>query len=249
MGYDLIAIASNASEKPITYIQNTFAAELSEGDAEEEPDFEKKVEEQEKEIYRLTKTVKEQKSELAEYKNEIEELNKERKQELKDREEREKKQQNLATMYEGMTPSKSAAIIEKLTLHEAALLLDKMGGTEQAAILGKMNTAVAADITIALRDLDKADQPEVEAMQERLSLLMNAIERKDSSIAVEDLAKQIEGMEEKKAAGILEAMSGDKEEKKVGIQILSELDESKRTLILEEMDESVSSKYVAELAN
>lgn len=243
-----MAIASNVSEKPITFIQNTFAAEL-EDDTEEAPDFEQKAKDHEKEIFRLTKLVEEQKSELAQYKTETEKLKQEIEQELKDREEREQKQQTLATMYEGMTPSKSAAIIEKLTLNEAALLLDKMGSTEQAAILSKMNSAVAADITIALRNLDKAEQPEVAAMQERLTLLMNAIERKDSSIAVEDLAKQISEMEEKKAAGMLEAMSGDKEEKKVGIGILSALDESKRTLILAEMDESVSSNYVAELAN
>ncbi len=247
MGYDLKAIASTVSEKPLAFIQNTFAAELD--DDEQAPDLEKKIAEQEQEIERLTRTVQEQKREISDYESQIKKLTNEMEQNAKDAEDLEQKQQNLASMYEGMTPSKSAAIIEKLTLNEAAVLLDRMGSTEKAAILGKMNTAIAADITIALRDLDQAEQPEVAAMQERLSLLMNAIERKESSIPIEDLAKQMEDMEETKAAGILEAMSEVKEEKDVAVGILSALNESKRTLILSEMDESVSSTYVAELAD
>lgn len=249
MGYDLGAIATNVTKKPIAFFERTFAAEPSEDESDNRANLEEKLKEKEKEIYRLSKTIKEQKSEIEEYKKELENLKESIEEDLKTSEEREKKQQTLATMYEGMTPSKSAAIIQKLTLHEAALLLDKMGGTEQAAILSKMNSAVAADITIALRDLEKAEEPEIAAMQERLSMLMSAIRRKDSSITIENLAKEIEGMEAKEAAGILESMGSAKEEKEVGTQILAELDESKRIIILSEMDEDISSKYVAALAN
>ncbi|MFP3442022.1 hypothetical protein R0K18_30240, partial [Pantoea sp. SIMBA_133] len=87
----------------------------------------------------------------------------------------------------------------------------------QAAVLGKMNAAVAADLTIALRDLEKADDPEIAAMQERMTLLMNAIDREDSSLSTSDVAKDLSEMPEEEAAGILPKMSQSEEEKEVGL--------------------------------
>ncbi len=247
LGYDLFAVATSLTKKPIAYVENNLTAEAT--DQNEEELLKKEIDEKDTEIAGLKKQLDEKEIELGKKQSELESLSEEIKSELADKEEREKKLQQLANTYEGMSASKSASIMENLTLNEAALLLDAMGSTEQAAVLGKMNAAVAADLTIALRDLEKADDPEIAAMQERMTLLMNAIDREDSSLSTSDVAKDLSEMPEEEAAGILSKMSKSEEEKEVGLSILKELKDDKRKALLAEMEESVSSSYVADLTN
>ncbi|WP_273831736.1 hypothetical protein [Guptibacillus sedimenti] len=247
LGYDLFAVATSLTKKPIAYVENNLTAEAT--DQNEEELLKKEIDEKDIEISGLKKQLDEKEIELGKKQSELESLSEEMKSELADKEEREKKLQQLANTYEGMSASKSASIMENLTLNEAALLLDAMGSTEQAAVLGKMNAAVAADLTIALRDLEKADEPEIAAMQERMTLLMNAIDREDSSLSTSDVAKDLSEMPEKEAAGILSKMAQSEEEKEMGLSILKKLGDDKRKALLAEMEESVSSSYVADLAN
>ncbi|MYL62446.1 hypothetical protein GLW07_03645 [Bacillus hwajinpoensis] len=247
LGYDLFAVATSLTKKPIAYVENNLTAEAT--DKNEEELLKKEIDEKDTEISKLKKQLDEKEIELGKKQSELESLSEEIKSELADKEEREKKLQQLANTYEGMSASKSASIMENLTLNEAALLLDAMGSTEQAAVLGKMNAAVAADLTIALRDLEKADDPEIAAMQERMRLLMNAIDREDSSLSTSDVANDLSEMPEEEAAGILSKMSQSEEEKEVGLSILKELKDDKRKALLAEMEESVSSSYVADLTN
>jgi flagellar motility protein MotE (MotC chaperone) len=247
LGYDLFAVATSLTKKPIAYVENNLTAEAT--DQNEEELLKKEIDEKDTEISGLKKQLDEKEIELGKKQSELESLSEEIKSELADKEEREKKLQQLANTYEGMSASKSASIMENLTLNEAALLLDAMGSTEQAAVLGKMNAAVAADLTIALRDLEKADDPELAAMQERVTLLMNAIDREDSSLSTSDVAKDLSEMPEEEAAGILSKMAQSEEEKEVGLSILKELKDDKRKALLAEMEKSVSSSYVADLAN
>ena len=247
LGYDLIAMATSLSKKPIAYVEDNFTAEAT--DQNQEEILEQEINQKDAEISGLKKQLDEQEIELKKKQSELESLAEEMKSELADKEERQKKLQELAKTYEGMSASKSATIMENLTLNEAALLLDAMGSTEQAAVLGKMNAAVAADLTIALRDIEKADDPEIAAMQERVTLLMNAIDREDSSLSVSDVADNLSEMTDEEAAQILSEMAQSKEEKEVGLSILKEFDEEKRTGLLGEMEESISSRYIADLAN
>jgi flagellar motility protein MotE (MotC chaperone) len=247
LGYDLFAVATSLTKKPIAYVENNLTAEAT--DQNEEELLKKEIDEKDTEISGLKKQLDEKEIELGKKQSELESLSEEIKSELADKEEREKKLQQLANTYEGMSASKSASIMENLTLNEAALLLDAMGSTEQAAVLGKMNAAVAADLTIALRDLEKADDPELAAMQERVTLLMNAIDREDSSLSTSDVAKDLSEMPEEEAASILSKMAQSEEEKEVGLSILKELKDDKRKALLAEMEKSVSSSYVADLAN
>ncbi|MCA0991141.1 hypothetical protein [Pseudalkalibacillus hwajinpoensis] len=247
LGYDLFAVATSLTKKPIAYVENNLTAEAT--DQNEEELLKKEIDEKDTEISGLKKQLDEKEIELGKKQSELESLSEEMKSELADKEEREKKLQQLANTYEGMSASKSASIMENLTLNEAALLLDAMGSAEQAAVLGKMNAAVAADLTIALRDLEKADDPEIAAMQERMTLLMNAIDREDSSLSTSDVAKDLSEMPEEEAAGILSKMAQTEEEIEVGLSILKELGDDKRKALLAEMEESVSSSYVANLTN
>jgi flagellar motility protein MotE (MotC chaperone) len=247
LGYDLFAVATSLTKKPIAYVENNLTAEAT--DQNEEELLKKEIDEKDTEISGLKKQLDEKEIELGKKQSELESLSEEIKSELADKEEREKKLQQLANTYEGMSASKSASIMENLTLNEAALLLDAMGSTEQAAVLGKMNAAVAADLTIALRDLEKADDPELAAMQERVTLLMNAIDREKSSLSTSDVAKDLSEMPEDEAAGILSKMAQSEEEKVVGLSILKKLGDDKRKVLLAEMEESISSSYVADLVN
>ena len=247
LGYDLFAVATSLTKKPIAYVENNLTAEAT--DQNEEELLKKEIDQKESEISGLKKQLNEKEIELGKKQSELESLSEEIKSDLADKEEREKKLQQLANTYEGMSASKSASIMENLTLNEAALLLDAMGSTEQAAVLGKMNSAVAADLTIALKDLERADDPELAAMQERVTLLMNAIDREDSSLSTSDVANDLSEMPEEEAADILSKMAQSEEEKEVGLSILKELGDDKRKALLAEMEESVSSSYVADLAN
>ncbi|MCA0170569.1 MotE family protein [Bacillus sp. RAR_GA_16] len=247
LGYDLFAVATSLTKKPIAYVEKNLTAEAT--DQNEEDLLKKEIDHKESEISSLKKQLDEQEIELTKKQSELESLAEEMKSELADKEEREKKLQQLAKTYEGMSASKSASIMENLTLNEAALLLNAMGSTEQAAVLGKMNSAVAADLTIALKDLEKADDPELAAMQERVALLMNAIDRKKSTLSTSDVAKDLSEMPEEEAAAILSKMAQSDEEKEVGLSILQEVGDDKRMALLAEMEESISSSYVTDLAN
>ncbi len=248
LGYDLIGMATSVSEKPIAYVGEAISAEASDDKENELAALQQELAKKDSEITRMNKQLDEQEIEIEQKQADLESLTEKMKQELADEEERQKKLQGLAKTYEGMSASKSASIMEKLTLNEAALLLDNMGSTEQAAVLGKMNSSIAADLTIALRDLEKAADPEISALQERVTLLMNAIDRKESSLSTSDVAKNLSEMPDDEAATILEEMGND-EDKSTGASILAKLDKAKRTALLAEMDESVASMFIAELAD
>lgn len=247
LGYDLFAVATSLTKKPIAYVEKNLTAEAT--DQSEEDLLEKEIDHKENEISSLKKQLDEQEIELKKKQSELESLAEEMKSELADKEEREKKLQQLAKTYEGMSASKSASIMENLTLNEAALLLDAMGSTEQAAVLGKMNSTIAADLTIALKDLERAEDPELAAMQERVALLMNAIDRSNSTLSTSDVAKDLSEMPEEEAADILSKMAHSDKEKEVGLSILQELEDDKRKTLLAKMEESISSSYVTDLAN
>ena len=213
LGYDLFGAAVSIGKKPIAYVGENFSAEAADDDQDQIAALEQKIATKDRKISSANKQLDEQTIELEKKQSEVESLREKIKSERADKEERKKKHQQLAKTYEGMSASKSAAIIENLTLNEAALLLDEMGSTEQAAVLSKMNSAVAADITIALRDLEKADDPELSALQERVTLLMNAIDREDSSLSVQDVADNLSEMPDEEAAKILAEMAQSDEER------------------------------------
>jgi len=77
-------------------------------------------------------------------------------------EEYQKQLKNLASMYAGMTTSKSAPILENLTMPELVLVLYEMSSDDQGRILEKMNPKTAADASIQLKDVNELTRKEWE---------------------------------------------------------------------------------------
>lgn len=70
-------------------------------------------------------------------------------------EEYRKQLKSLASMYAGMTTSKSASILENLTMPELVLVLYEMNSDDQGRVLEKMNPKTAADASIQLKDVNE----------------------------------------------------------------------------------------------
>jgi flagellar motility protein MotE (MotC chaperone) len=66
-----------------------------------------------------------------------------------------KQLKSLASMYAGMTTSKSAPILENLTMPELVLVLYEMSSGDQGRVLEKMNPKTAADASIQLKDVNE----------------------------------------------------------------------------------------------
>ncbi|QDY82189.1 kinesin [Paenibacillus polymyxa] len=79
-----------------------------------------------------------------------------------------KQTRELASMYEGMTASKAAPIMENLTTEETVQLLSYMDPANSAKILQKMDAKKAADITMALKNVTPSTDLSVAALQSRL---------------------------------------------------------------------------------
>ncbi|MGQ3480482.1 MotE family protein [Paenibacillus sp. TY11] len=79
-----------------------------------------------------------------------------------------KQARDLASMYEGMTASKAAPIMENLTTEETVQLLSYMDPANSAKILQKMDAKKAADITMALKNVTPSTDLSVAALQSRL---------------------------------------------------------------------------------
>src|SRR5690554_4437111 len=77
-------------------------------------------------------------------------------------EEYQKQLKNLASMYAGMTTSKSAPILENLTMPELVLVLYEMSSDDQGRVLEKMNPKTAADASIQLKDVNELTRKEWE---------------------------------------------------------------------------------------
>lgn len=247
LGYNLGAFVTNIGGKPIAFIENTFAAEVDH--TEEELDkLKSQLKQKNNEIATLQQSVTSKSDEIEQLEAELNTLTENKAIEKETEKERMQKQQELAAMYENMTPSKSAGVIQKLTLHEAALLLNEMGSTERAAILGRLSTNYAADITVAMRDLKKAEEPQLAALQERISLLMSAVKYKEDSIDISDLADELSELPEEQAASILVEMSNEEESLELAVALLTKVDRDKRISLLAEMDEEISSIYVSEIS-
>ena len=247
LGYNLGAFVTNIGVKPMAFIENTFAAEVDHTE-EELARVKSQLKQRDKQIATLQQDISSKTDEIDLLEAEIKSLAKNEAIEKENKKERIQKQQELAAMYESMTPSKSAGIIKKLTLHEGALLLNEMGSTEQAAILGRLSTNYAADITVAMRDLNKAEEPELAALQERLSLLMSAVNYKEESIDISNLADEISELPKERAASILVEMSKEEESLELAVAILTQIDRDKRISLLAAMDEQISSVYVSKIS-
>lgn len=139
----------------------------------------------------------------------------------------------LADTYAVMSPSKAAPIIESLSTDEAALVLNAMRSDAQAKILAKMTPAVAAEVSMKIKDTETVKDQQIAALQARIVALQTTTAPTSSGINMTQIQQTFSTMDAKSAASLLLTMA-DVNQTKVSL-ILSALDSSTRSKILPEM--------------
>lgn len=159
----------------------------------------------------------------------------------------------LSKLYGGMSPGKAAPIIQNLTLKEAALIIDKMNNDQRAALLAKMDPIFAAQLTIALKEMNAVDQPEIAALQERVQILMDEVNKKTegstTKLTMEQLANTFNQMPVNQAAGIITEMSSSAAEFKLATKILANMSDANRSSLIAAMPTETAKRYTKALLN
>jgi flagellar motility protein MotE (MotC chaperone) len=157
----------------------------------------------------------------------------------------------LAVLYGGMSAGKAGPILENLTLLEAASILELMDNKKRAAILAKLDPSFAADVTVAMKEMHKVDNPELAVLQERVNVLMEELSKQtegaSESITIDEMANTFSQMQARQAATILDDMSKTAEEFKLGIRILASMTDANRSTIMSQMTVDIAKKYTKEL--
>jgi flagellar motility protein MotE (MotC chaperone) len=260
MGYDIkeevLGIGKNVPGLSSVIPDSESAKEKSQAAVE---DYEKIIKEKEAELTALEEQLKkkilkidEQTTEINNLHSEITALEEAFEEKKHTDEERKARLAELAKTYGGMSSSKAAAVFEQMTLHEAALLLNEMKDAQQSAILGKVEPALAADLTVILKEMYRSDDPEIAALQERIQVYTTAVEseaKQDSSLSIKEMANTFEKMPPAQAAVILENMSESTTEFSLGTKILTNMSEEQRSALLGAMEETAAAKYIGTLVN
>ncbi|MDF2723232.1 MAG: YlxF [Paenibacillus sp.] len=137
--------------------------------------------------------------------------------------------QQLASIYAGMMPSKSAPILEALTLKERALVLNEMKPADRGKVLERMTPTVAAETSIQLKDIVPAKDMQLQALQERLDVNKEQ-QQKAATISKEDIGQTFSQMVPKSAASILIEINAASPTK--AVDILKAMDNAGRAKVL-----------------
>ncbi|MDY8024035.1 magnesium transporter MgtE N-terminal domain-containing protein [Paenibacillus polymyxa] len=145
-----------------------------------------------------------------------------------------KQARDLASMYEGMTASKAAPIMENLTTEETVQLLSYMDPANSAKILQKMDAKKAADITMALKNVTPSTDLSVAALQSRLKKDQGTTAGTTSkSLQNTQISSTFASMDKKSGAELIlqtYKISPDK-----ALNILNTVDDSTRASLLQNM--------------
>ncbi|ASR47965.1 kinesin [Paenibacillus kribbensis] len=145
-----------------------------------------------------------------------------------------KQAKDLASMYEGMTASKAAPIMENLTTEETVQLLSYMDPANSAKILQKMDAKKAADITMALKNITPSTDLSVAALQSRLKKDQSSTAGSTSkSLQNTQISSTFASMDKKSGAELIlqtYKISPDK-----ALNILNTVDDSTRASLLQNM--------------
>jgi flagellar motility protein MotE (MotC chaperone) len=163
-------------------------------------------------------------------------------------EEYRKQLKSLASMYAGMSTSKSAPILENLTMPELVLVLYEMSPDDQGRILEKMNPKTAADASIQLKDINESNRSDWE---EQAKLARSDRIAKDdpgytAKLTNEELAQTFSAMTVDSAASLLLELNKTNSLKVVSL--LNAMDNAARSQILTVISE-LSTEDAATLAN
>lgn len=163
-------------------------------------------------------------------------------------EEYRKQLKSLASMYAGMTTSKSAPILENLTMPELVLVLYEMSSDDQGRVLEKMNPKTAADASIQLKDVNELTRKDWEEQAKIARDERTAKEDPEATTKLtnEELAQTFSAMTVDSAADILLQLNKTNSTKVVSL--LNAMDNASRSNILAAIAE-LSAGDAATLAN
>jgi flagellar motility protein MotE (MotC chaperone) len=215
------------------------------------PEAELRASESEQEIGRLENELAQKTEEVETLTEQMEQLKKDMEDERLSEEERLSNLRELAQIYVEMSTSKSAAILENLSIQESALIMNQMASKDKSAIMSKLPPTYAAKLTIAMKEMELAENPEIAALQERVNLLMNLVDNKEngdgSTISITQMVNTFTQMPPQQAATILKDMSGVSSEFQLGITILANMDDATRSTIMAAMEAETARKYTNSL--
>lgn len=192
-----------------------------------------------------TKTAEQQKK-IEQLNNQVAALNKQIQDKTITTDQYDAKIKSLSDMYGKMTPGKAAPIFEKMTAEEASLVLGAMSATERGRILEKMTPAVAADITMRLKDADSVQDQQLAALQARIKELEKQSDSDTSTLDTAELKQTFTSMQPAKAAKLLLQMASSNQSK--ALRILGALEDSARSQVLASMSDE-DSKTTATLVS
>jgi flagellar motility protein MotE (MotC chaperone) len=214
---------------------------------------EKDIKKYESQIQELENGVKQKEIEVEQLSATIKELEKELEEKKVTDHERLEKRKQLAKLYGEMSAGKAAPIIEKLSPSEAAGILEEMKDNQKTAILAKLDPEVAANLTVTMKEMGQAENPEIAALQERVKILTKQVldltTGSKTKVSMLEMATTFSQMSTKQAATILSDMSLAKAEFKLGTTILANMKDENRSTILSEMSTEVAKKYTKALLN
>lgn len=211
-------------------------------------DAEKRVSQSEVEISRLEVEITQKTKEIEQLLEQLDQLKEESEEKKLSDEERSIKLRDLAAIYGGMSTSRSAAILENLTLKEAAIIMNELNTTQQSAVMAKLEPPFAANLTVVIKEMNSAQDPEIAALQERVKLLMNMFdedaESAQATVPLNNMANTISQMPPAQAAAILVDMSQSDNEFQLGVKLLANMADANRSGIMAMMDTDVAKKYI-----
>lgn len=159
-------------------------------------------------------------------------------------EEIEKQMKQLAKVYENMSASKAAALIEQMPIEEATLTLMQLDTKQQGKILGGIkNKKKAADITLLMKDAALLPNTGQMTLEEKINMLTS-----EDPNPVEVISDTISKMPTAQSAKILETMMGT--DANVAMDIFRDLDSDTRSQILAviaQENENLATQITADL--
>jgi flagellar motility protein MotE (MotC chaperone) len=124
---------------------------------------------------------------------------------------------SLSNMYAGMKVTRAAPIIESLQPAERVLILSHMSLDDRASLLERMNPQIAAETTMALKDMEKVEDVQVAALQERIEVLTAQLSEQSEALTAAELGATFATMDAASASAVLLEMMKTNETKVIAI--------------------------------
>lgn len=223
------------NEVPVlkTVIPDPEPAVADEKDSEAEAwkqkydDSNAKLKETKQELDMLKKDLEASQQEVADLKK----SNKELQQQITSKAAQKNKDQlkKVAAIYENISPSKGASMLEAMSIEDAAITISMLDQDQQSNLLGSMkDTKKAAQITMLLKDMGTLNADDPALLKQQLHDLY--LNQEDPSAT---LAETIAAMAPAQAAGIIQSMMETNSQAAMGL--MKKMNTNSRSQVLTEI--------------